>query len=552
MVNLGVTFRNSKWSSYGRKNISLQFVHKYLRNLTVFAFVVLLAFFFNPTNLLDNVWGALDTTLSNFLFGYFFLLAALHTVINNLYTPLLGKLMGGASHSVTQKGFSPKPSVNTNQSPLPANSEQLLVYNWLKQPSAQPSLLDVFGNSTVATPKITLTKSLFNLTNTLTLLKTTSADPGNLLSLHEDQGLLGSTEFVPQSLSLQTNLVKSGNATSTKALSGRFQWSLPFAESHTTDLEPVFYNRKGVFYSQSLTPAQINSAMAQYSEALITPQVLSAQKSIIQRNAWLYKFSNLNRTSLTHAKNLTRTKSFLNSTSTPFLLETKNIWAANELNLNNNLSGLQRSFTPSQTSVEMKHSPFTYLNSTNSTLQFNSNVKTFESSYFWLLKRLYLFNNLQASKSSLTIQPSAKESLLAARTAKPSSNLPMFTTALLSNPVIATDFTTGFHPKYSSTGSVNGKTNEPLTLFYSNSSLYTSSFSKLASTFESNLASTDRIALYNSPLQLANTSVLHVPTTLDGVSGTSAYNKPESMLGISRDAVFLADLKLFTLLFSQQ
>ena len=200
----------------------------------------------------------------------------------------------------------------------------------------------------------------------------------------------------------------------------------------------------------------------------------------------------------------------------------------------------------------MKHSPFTYLNSTNSTLQFNSNVKTFESSYFWLLKRLYLFNNLQASKSSLTIQPSAKESLLAARTAKPSSNLPMFTTALLSNPAIATDFTTGFHPKYSSTGSANGKTNEPLTLFYSNSSLYTSSFSKLASTFESNLASTDRIALYSSPLQLASTSMLHVPTTLDGVSGTSAYNKPESTLGISRDAVFLEDLKLFTLLFSQQ
>ena len=552
MVNLGVTFRNSKWSSYGRKNISLQFVHKYLRNLTVFAFVVLLAFFFNPTNLLDNVWGALDTTLSNFLFGYFFLLAALHTVINNLYTTLLSKLMGGAAPTATQKGFTPKSSLNTNQSPLPASSEQLLVYNWLKQPSAQPSLLDVFGNSTVAAPKITLTKSLFNLTNTLTLLKSTSTNPDSLLSPHEDQGLLSSTEFAPQSLSLQTNLIKSDNATSTKALSGRFQWSLPFAESHATDLEPVFYNRKGAFYAQSLTPAQINSAMAQYSEALITPQVLSAQKSIIQRNAWLYKFSNLNRTSLTHAKNLTRTKSFLNSTSTPFLLETKNIWAANELNLGNNLSGLQRSLTPSQTSVEMKGSPFTYLNSTNSTLQFNSNVKTFESSYFWLLKRLYLFNNLQASKSSLTIQPSAKESLLAGHANKPSSNLPMFTTALLSNPVLATDFTTGFHPKYSSTGSVNGKTNEPLTLFYSNSSLYTNSFSKLASTFESNLASTDRTALYSSPLQLASTDMLYVPTTLDGVSGTSAYNKPESTLGISRDAVFLADLKLFTLLFSQQ
>ena len=553
MVNLGVTFRNSKWSSYGRKNISLQFVHKYLRNLTVFAFVVLLTFFFNPTNLLDNVWGALDTTLSNFLFGYFFLLAALHTVVNNLYTTLLSKLMGGANPIITQKGSTPKSNLNISQSPLPASSEQLLVYNWLKQPSAQSALLDVFGNSTtVVAPKITLTKSLFNLTHTLALLKSTSSNSGNLLDSYEDAEFLGSTDFAAQSLSLQANLIKTDNRTSTKALSRRFQWSLPFVESYSTDLEPVFYNRKGAFYAQSLTPAQINSAMSQYSEALITPQVLSAQKSIIQRNAWLYKFSNLNRTSLTHAKNLTRTKSFLSSTSTPFLLETKNIWAANELNLNNNLSGLQRSLTPSQTSVDTKHSPFTYLNSTNSTLQFNSNVKTFESSYFWLLKRLYLFNNLQASRSSLTIQPSSKGSSLATQTLKPSSDLPMFTTALLSNPTLATDFTTGFHPKYSNTGSINGKTTQPLTLFYSNSSLYTISFSKLASTFESNLSSTDRTALYNSPLQLTNTTTFHVSTTLDGVSETSVYSKPESTLGIARDAVFLADLKLFTLLFSQQ
>ena len=129
MVNLGVTFRNSKWSSYGRKNISLQFVHKYLRNLGVFAFAVLLMFFFNPTNLLDNVWGALDTTLSNFLFGYFFLLAALHTVVNNLYTTLLGKLIGGTSPNTTQSNLNSKPTLNVNQSPLPASSEQLLVYN---------------------------------------------------------------------------------------------------------------------------------------------------------------------------------------------------------------------------------------------------------------------------------------------------------------------------------------------------------------------------------------------------------------------------------------
>ena len=519
----------------------------------IFVFAVLLMFFFNPTNLLDNFWGALDTTLSNFLFGYFFLLATLHTVVNNLYITVLGKVLGSGNPNLNQNNGNYTPVLTRVQTPLPSSSEQLLVYNWLKQPSAQPYLLDVFGNSkTTLTPKVNLTKSLFNLTNTLTLLKTTTKGTNNLLSSGYDQGLLMNNGFVLQSLALQTNFPKTKKLTSTHSLTNRFEWSLPFSEPQTTNLEPIFFNRTGTFYTQSLTPSQINSSMAQYPETFITPQVLATQKTIIQRNAWLYKFSNLNRTSLNHAKNLTRTKSFLSSISTPFLLETKNIWAANELNLQNSSSALQRNLIPSQTPASVQQPSFTYINPTYSTLQFNDNIKTFESSYLWLLKRLYLFNNLQASRSTLTPQLSSlRQTSLATHSTKSDSDLAVFTTGLLSNPILATDFFVGFHLQHPYSTSAVDKTSQPLTLFYSNPSLYTNSFAKLVTNFESNLASTNRTVLYNSPLQLPTTVLSNTLTTLDGISEARSSSVSKNTLGILRDTIFLSDLRLFTLLFSQ-
>ena len=552
MVNLGLTFRNSKWSSYGRKNISLQFVHKYLRSLFLVTLTVLLIFFFNPTNIVDNLWGALDTTLSNLLFGYFFLLATLHTVVNNAYSLLTSKVF-------TDNGSNPKFTNSLrkplNKAPLTSKtSEQLLVYNWLKQPSSQPVLFEVFGKSQKdLNPKVRLTQNLFKLTQSLNLTKHQNLDV-TLFSSNASNSIIN-TKFAPQSLvlDLTTDQTRIGNPHSN--LSERFKWSLDHLDTSDQQLNSTFFSKSGVFYVPSLDVSQLNAATAQYKEMLITPEILSSQKSIIQRNAWLYKFSTLNRGSLNYAKNLTRTKSFLNGGALPFNLETKNIWASNELNINDKLPNLQRNLAAGKTLWESQTQPFTYNNSNLSTLNVDFTLKSSESSYFWLIKRFYFFNGLQANQSVLAAQPQkfkVTKSSTSATDLQPT--LKVFATQLLANPTLTADLKPAFHVVNTLTGNSSqlSESATPVVLNYVNTNMYTTSFATLVTTFGSNLSYNNRNSCYNPLCYSEGPRNFNLITSLDGLSLNTQPVKPSlaaGSLGLTRDSIYLSDLKLLTLFF---
>ena len=552
MVNLGLTFRNSKWSSYGRKNISLQFVHKYLRSLLIAALIVLLLFFFNPTNIVDNLWGALDTTLSNLLFGYFFLLATIHAVINNTYSLLTAKVFKTNDSKPQSTNFSRKP---LNKTPLTSKtSEQLLVYNWLKQPSSQPALFEVFGTSQKdLNPKVRLTQNLFKLTQSLNLLKHQSLDVSPFSATTHNSPL--NTKFTLQSLTLNLASGQYGTNTSRNSLSERFKWSLDHLDTTDQRLNSAFFSKSGVFYVPSLDTSQLNAVTAQYNEMLIAPEILASQKSLIQRNAWLYKFSTLNRGSLNYAKNLTRTKSFLNGGTLPFNLETKNIWASNELNISEKLPSLQRNFAAGKTLWELQAQPFTYTNSNLSTLNVDFTLKSSESSYFWLIKRFYFFNGLQTNQSVLAAQPQKPT------TPNPSSSLEnlqptlkVFATQLLANPALATDLKPAFHTTTTSpeSPSLSSESVTPVMLNYVNTGMYTTSFATLVTTFGSNLSYNSRNSYYN-PLCAGGISTHFTTTT--SLEGLSTNNQPSklpsgaSSLELTRDVTYLSDLKLLTLFF---
>ena len=552
MVNLGLTFRNSKWSSYGRKNISLQFVHKYLRSLFLLTLVVLLAFFFNPTNIVDNLWGALDTTLSNLLFGYFFLLATIHTVVNNAYSLLTAKVFKTNSSNPQPTNPSRKP---LNKTPLTSKtSEQLLVYNWLKQPSSQPALFEVFGKSQKdLNPKVRLTQNLFKLTQSLNLIKHQNLDVSSFSFTTPNPFV--STKFTQQSLvlDLTTDQLRTNNPHS--SLSTRFKWSLDHLDTSNQQLKSAFFSKSGVFYVPSLEVSQLNAVTAQYKEMLITPEILSTQKSLIQRNAWLYKFSTLNRGSLSYAKNLTRTKSFLNGGALPFNLETKNIWASNELNVNEKLPNLQRNLAAGKTLWESQVQPFTYTNSNLSTLHVDFNLKSSESSYFWLIKRFYFFNGLQTNQSVLAAQPqklNVNNPSTSITSLQPT--LKVFATQLLANPTLTSDLKPAFHVTSSSLDlpSTLPESVTPVMLNYVNTGMYTTSFATLVTNFSSNLSYNSRNSYYNPLCSGGYLPHSYVSTSLDGLSPNTQPLKPSTInnsLGLTRDATYLSDLKLLTLFF---
>ena len=551
MVNLGVTFRNSKWSSYGRKNISLQFVHKYVRNLGLVLLLLLLSVFFNPTNLVDNLWGALDTTLSNVLFGYFFILAVLHTIVNGIYTMFFTQLQKSNKTILSSR------NILTRSEVMSKNSEQLLVYNWLQQPTSSETLENVFSQTnSSSTNKLELTQSLFKLTQPLTLLKTVGKATNGLISpdlvTTSDAPL---SRFPTQSLSLRMRTrALNGGATSPTTELQRFKWTIAPVSTTPSTLNPTRYSKLGNFYLPSVTASQLAAASRNYSEMGISSELLANQKALIQRNAWLYKFSTLNRNVLNHSKNITRTKSFLTGTFTPFSLPTKNIWAASEVNFSQQGSALQRSLTGASSSALTAHSlrlPTTSVSSAT----LNSTLRSAELSYLWMIKRLYLFNNLAANQSvSLpTLDVNLRKPSFSKFTS-PRINLNVLTSYLLQSPQLATDFTPSFTPnltKISKLTSVATPT-EPLTLNYVNSGIYTSSFATLATTFESTLAHNDRSNVYSSPLYLPDVTTMGFDTSLVELNAQSTRNEitPHQVnAALTRDLTLLTDLRLVHMLF---
>ena len=551
MVNLGVTFRNSKWSSYARKNVSLQFVHKYLRNLGLILLALLLSVFFNPTNLVDNLWGALDTTLSNVLFGYFFLLAVLHTIVNGVYTIFFTQFQRSNKTSLISRNTLARSEI------MSKNSELMLVYSWLQQPTSSKTLENVFSQtSSSSTSKLELTKSLFKLTQPLTLLKAAGkATDGIVLPDSLVTSSTSTFRFPTQSLSLRMHTrVLNGEALSLTTEVPRFKWAIAPVSGVPSTFNPTRYSKLGNFYLPSVTASQLAAASRNYSEMGISSELLANQKALIQRNAWLYKFSTLNRNVLNHSKNITRTKSFLSTTFTPFSLPTKNIWAASEVNLSQQGSALQRSLAANSTSAFPTHSlrlPTTSVSSTT----LNSTLRSAELSYLWMIKRLYLFNNLAANQSvSLpTLELNSQKPSLSTFTS-PRINLNVLTSYLLQSPQLATDFTSSFTPnltKISKVASIATPT-EPLTLNYVNTGIYTSSFATLATTFESTLAHSDRNNVYSSPLYLPDVTTTGFDTTLLELKGNSTRNEPtfnQANVALTRDLTLLADLRLVHMLF---
>jgi hypothetical protein len=402
-------------------------------------------------------------------------------------------------------------------------------------------------------PKVYLTQNLFKLTQSLNLIKHQNLDVASFSSATCNPLL--NTKFTSQSLALNLTAGQHKANTSQTSLPERFKWSLDHLDATDQQLKSAFFSKSGVFYVPSLDVSQLNVATAQYKEMLITPEILSSQKSLIQRNAWLYKFSTLNRGSLNYAKNITRTKSFLNGGTLPFNLESKNIWASNELNINEKLPNLQRNLAAGRAFWESQAQSFAYSNSNLSTLNVDFTLKSSESSYFWLIKRFYFFNGLQTNQSVLAAQPqklSTTSSPASADSLQPT--LKVFATQLLANPILTTDLKPAFHAvstpmelSFSSSESV-----APVMLNYVNTGMYTTSFTTLVTTFGSNLSYNSRSSYYNPLCASENFLYSSTSTSLDGLSTNPQQAKSPFGAGpleLTRDITYLSDLKLLTLFF---
>lgn len=171
----------------------------------------------------------------------------------------------------------------------------------------------------------------------------------------------------------------------------------------------VTYNKKGLVYSNTLTFSSYNRLWSLNQDPHFLLEFINTQLQVLKSSRFLYNYSFIHRKALKNSHKLTTIKKLLSSGFYNSNLIFKNIWASDFFNKVTNPELLLKN------EVELIYSnlfkiPLSNTSnlgqvSINQTLSNLKHFSNYEESYFWFLKRFYLFNNLKSNKTILTSVP---------------------------------------------------------------------------------------------------------------------------------------------------
>ena len=194
-------------------------------------------------------------------------------------------------------------------------------------------------------------------------------------------------------------------------LNTRFNWNLYNLNQELDQYSYLVKNKTGMFFLDDFNYQKLSHYIFNYKELWSLNLYLKNQLNSAKWNRWLYRYSILHRKSLRTSHKITLSKKLINSGFYDSKIFNKNIWASehlNYLNQKNNFNSLFFNYYK-DLFAETSINHVTYYNSyvTNNGNQKNSLslFNFYENSYFWYLKRFYLFNTLPSNfiKSKLTL-----------------------------------------------------------------------------------------------------------------------------------------------------
>jgi hypothetical protein len=147
-------------------------------------------------------------------------------------------------------------------------------------------------------------------------------------------------------------------------------------------------------------------------------QIASDHINSAKWNRWLYRYSILHRKILKNSHKLTLSKRLINSGFYNKGLFDKNIWASENLSKYSNTPDLFNSFfnvyynSFFETHNNWASTPFYILNQSSNFTNLTS-LNFYENSFFWFLKRYYLFNTIPTNTIKSKLKNAAETSLSA-------------------------------------------------------------------------------------------------------------------------------------------
>lgn len=397
--NLGLTFRNSKWADYTRTDINLNLRHSYKQALSLLLLSTLILGFFlyafklyNPTPLSNDlaffIWSLKDL-LTYHTFTFLTLISFTLTVgLEKFYVSCVGWFFLKAPEGgfVTPKAISSYPK---------SQDLKYVIYHWFRNSgsSSIPTLLEPLLSTSPRKDSSTLAvidlKKLFSLSNSLLTPKVGATYLFNSASRNSLGYQHATTKLVDL---VDTNLEFLN--TRTKWISGSVDKS--YRNSHL---------RRGPFTAGLLNYSRLQGLSTNLQLALTFEDTLKSQLSLVKSNRLLYNYSFLHRKLLKNTHKLTTVKRLLGVNWYDSKLTLKNIWASDLFaGLSNPQTFLQSGLGLSYGSLISDQGWKSYLKGVHASDQSSNSFESFrycEESLFWLMKRIYSFNNLGTVSNSL-------------------------------------------------------------------------------------------------------------------------------------------------------
>jgi hypothetical protein len=424
--NLGLTFRNSKWSDYALYNTKIQFKLDFFKIITfIFGafFSTLICLYMNKYYInyysfnfvAFNLWFCADSFDYYLSFLIWLSILSFTNFINFIHYYLFFNDFI-KNTSITTTSIKKKKKFEEREKLMPYYSLKYLTYNWLNSNEIflkSDSILTLFEtrvniewwNNTY--PLIISTYKLVNLINKSSHLlnyklvnfkegielKNLNIEKYKILLLLNDSTISISQISTLLWYFLNQSMKKSAIYDNNNNLSITFDNKNGRNLEHSS-LESINYNQSihlktGVFYSTNLNGLNLLNYLTNFKELQFFTENVHSQFSIAKWNRWLYKYSILHRKILKNSHKLTIIKRLLNSGLYGSVNQNSNLWSIKKLNKfqtqNCNFSNqILNSFNYSKFPIKLSNHKIHINNSNNFFKKFH-NLNNYESSFFFFL-----------------------------------------------------------------------------------------------------------------------------------------------------------------------
>lgn len=421
MTNFGLTFRNSKWSDYAIKNVTMSSLTSFTRLIrNIFMLIVLLSFTlsyvyyynYNITynNLTYVIWSFFEDV--NYLVTYSFwsLTFVVSLVIQYVYNKIFFVL------------YDVKKSDLANN----ANASDVMTRMYKPSKDLRSSILMSFlTTSDNAKHNPTLIENLFRSENPLTSWNTFAktfktlytsnfllnnvSESKNITNLQlfnssSDITFSSFSRFHTYSLLSTDENVMSVNSLHSPSKS---TWNLYSFSHEINKYNHFLVGKKNLFYLNQFNFQSLTNLTTNIPELSFLTQSVMDQTKVVKWNRWLYRYNVLHRKTVKNSHKLTMVKKLISTGFYDSSLMSNNLWASNFF------SKTSKTALDTNT-LDMLRSQFNLLykdvltnkygtNAYTSTLTLNSPssplnmLRHFEKSYFWFVKRFYMYNTLNTN-----------------------------------------------------------------------------------------------------------------------------------------------------------